>query len=168
MAQQGPIRLPDVMDQGRDACSPRTDLERTTDVDWFSMTIRPAEARDLAAIDSIQGLSSWRAEEYLAFDCRVAEDHGHVRGFLASRETAPGEREILFLAVDPAHRRRGIAKMLLQSELARSRGEWFLEVRESNLAAIQLYTSLGFRETGKRENYYPDPPESAIVMRFLS
>jgi ribosomal-protein-alanine N-acetyltransferase len=132
------------------------------------MTIRPAEARDLDAIAKIQGRSSWRPEEYLNFDCRVAEEEGVVHGFLASRQTAPGEREILFVAVDPAFRRRGIAKRLLQNELDGSRGTWFLEVRESNLAAIRLYESLGFQGAGRRENYYPDPPEPAIVMRFLS
>ncbi len=132
------------------------------------MTIRAATCDDLDAIKNIQGQSSWRPEEYLNVDCSVAEVEGSVRGFLASRQTAPGEREILFIAVDPAYRRRGIAKRLLQDELAGSRGEWFLEVRESNLAAIRLYQSLGFRVAGRRENYYPDPPEPAIVMRFFS
>jgi [ribosomal protein S18]-alanine N-acetyltransferase len=132
------------------------------------MSIRPATTGDLQAISNIQGRSSWRPEEYLNFDCSVAEQEGVVRGFLASRQTAPGEREILFIAVDSAYRRRGIAKRLLQNELAASRGEWFLEVRESNLAAIRLYESLGFQVAGRRENYYPDPPEPAIVMRFFS
>jgi ribosomal-protein-alanine acetyltransferase len=132
------------------------------------MTIRRAEARDLDAIDRIQGKTSWRAEEYLDVDCQIAEEDGPVLGFLASRQTVPGEREILFIAVDPAHRRHGIAKTLLQNELNGLRGEWFLEVRESNLAAIRLYESLGFCQAGRRENYYSHPPESAIVMRFFS
>ena len=132
------------------------------------MTIRPAEARDLDAIDRIQGKTSWRAEEYLNFDCQVAEEDGLVLGFLSSRQTAPGEREILYIAVDPARRRRGIAKKLLQNELNGLRGVWFLEVRESNLAAIRLYDALGFRQAGRRENYYFHPTESAIVMRFFS
>jgi ribosomal-protein-alanine acetyltransferase len=132
------------------------------------MTIRPAEARDLDAIDRIQGKTSWRAEEYLNFDCQVAEEDGLVLGFLSSRQTAPGEREILYIAVDPARRRRGIAKKLLQNELNGLRGVWFLEVRESNLAAIRLYDALGFRQAGRRENYYSHPTESAIVMRFFS
>jgi [ribosomal protein S18]-alanine N-acetyltransferase len=130
--------------------------------------IRAAGPLDLEAIERIQGRFSWRAEEFLNFDCRVVEQEGVVRGFVASRQTAPGEREILFIAVDPAHRRRGIGRRLLENELAGSSGEWFLEVRESNLAAIRLYESLGFRMAGRRENYYPDPPESAIVMRFFS
>jgi ribosomal-protein-alanine N-acetyltransferase len=132
------------------------------------MTIRPATRGDLAAISSIQGGPSWRPEEYLDFDCHVAEQEGVLRGFLASRQTVVGEREILFIAVDPAYRRRGIAKRLLQNELGGSRGAWFLEVRESNLAAIRLYETLGFQVAGQREEYYSDPPESALVMRFLS
>jgi [ribosomal protein S18]-alanine N-acetyltransferase len=132
------------------------------------MTIRPATRGDLASISSIQGRTSWRPEEYLDFACRVAEKEGVVQGFLASRQIAPGEREILFIAVDPAHRRRGIAKGLLKNELDGSRGAWFLEVRESNLAAIRLYETLGFQVAGRREEYYSDPPESAIVMRFFS
>jgi ribosomal-protein-alanine acetyltransferase len=133
-----------------------------------SVTLRPAESRDLDAIDRIQGRSSWKPADYLNFDCRVAEDAGEVVAFLASRETAPGEREILFIAVDPAHRRRGIGKTLLDDELSRARGEWFLEVRESNLTAKRLYESAGFRPVGRRENYYSHPFESAIVMRFFS
>jgi len=132
------------------------------------VTLRPAQPHDLDAIARIQGRSSWNPAEYLNFDCRVAEEFGAVVAFLASRETAPGEREILFIAVDPAERRRGIAKRLLQHELRRAPGEWFLEVRESNLAAIRLYESTGFRAIGRRENYYSEPCESAIVMRFFS
>jgi ribosomal-protein-alanine N-acetyltransferase len=132
------------------------------------MTIRPAELRDIDAIGKIHDRSSWRPEEYLDFDCCVAQEEGVVLGFLASRQIAPGEREILFIAVDPAYRRRGIAKRLLQNELDDRHGEWFLEVRESNLAAIRLYETLGFQVAGRREEYYSDPPESAIVMRFFS
>lgn len=132
------------------------------------MTIRPAEPRDLEAIARIQGRSSWAPRDYLDFDCCVAEDEGSVVGFLASRQIAPGEREILFIAVDPAQRRRGIAGTLLQHELASRPGEWFLEVRESNFPAIRLYESMGFQPVGRRQDYYPDPCESAIVMRFFS
>jgi [ribosomal protein S18]-alanine N-acetyltransferase len=132
------------------------------------VTIRAAEACDVEAIGRVQGRSSWRAEDFLSYDCRVAVEDGRVTGFLASRETAPGEREILFLAVDPAYRRRGIARGLVENELARGAGEWLLEVRESNVAAIALYESIGFKQVGRRREYYPDPVESAIVMRFFS
>jgi ribosomal protein S18 acetylase RimI-like enzyme len=49
--------------------------------------------------------------------------------------------------------------------LARSRGaeEIFLEVRESNLAARRLYETSGFSESGRRQSYYQQPQEDAIV-----
>ena len=39
-----------------------------------------------------------------------------------------------------------------------------LEVRPSNAAAIALYTSFGFRDTGRRPGYYQDNGEDAIIM----
>src|SRR5262249_54803806 len=104
----------------------------------------------------------------LEFNCRVAASEGEVLGFLVTRETVPGESEILNLAVHPSHRRRGIAKRLMQNALTSAQGMWFLEVRESNEGALRLYESLGFEQAGRRENYYSNPPESAIVMRFFS
>ncbi len=91
-----------------------------------------------------------------------------VRGFLVFRHTTPGELEILNMAVDPPVRRRGTARFLLERTLAQWRGTWFLEVRESNSAAIRLYESIGFGRVGRREDYYHDPPEPAIVMKFNS
>jgi RimJ/RimL family protein N-acetyltransferase len=40
----------------------------------------------------------------------------------------------------------------------------YLEVRLSNISAIKLYEKLGFREIGRRSNYYPDSKEDALVM----
>jgi len=137
-----------------------------------TVEIRAATAADLAAIAAIQNLapdaSHWEPSDYLQNDCLIATDAGRVIGFLLARQIAPGEREILNLAVAPAERRRGVARKLLDAELARTRGAWFLEVRASNVAALALYESTGFQRVGKREAYYYDPLESGIVMRFLS
>jgi len=132
------------------------------------MTIRLAARADLDAIASLLGPSTWKPADFLAHNCRVAVVDERVAGFLVSREVAPGEREILYLAVDPPYRRRGIARELLRDELARSGRAWFLEVRESNVAAIKLYESAGFRHAGRRPQYYSAPLETAIVMRFFS
>jgi ribosomal-protein-alanine acetyltransferase len=136
------------------------------------MTIRPARFTDLAVIAAIQSASPeaawWNPPDYLKHDCRVAEVKGCVAGFLVTREVAPGEREILNLAVDPAERRTGIARGLVGDALARAKGAWFLEVRASNSAAIQLYESAGFKRAGRRPAYYREPAEDAIVMRFFS
>ena len=85
-----------------------------------------------------------------------------------SAQIAPDEREILNLAVDPAERRRGVARKLLETELRRAKMQWFLEVRASNPSAIKLYESAGFREAGRRESYYRNPAEPGIVMKFDS
>ena len=39
-----------------------------------------------------------------------------------------------------------------------------LEVRESNSAAISLYSKFGFIKAGERKNYYSDPTEAAVLM----
>jgi [ribosomal protein S18]-alanine N-acetyltransferase len=130
--------------------------------------IRKATPEDLAAIGTIQGPSSWQPANYLDYDCRVAVVDGVVAGFLVSRQTGLGEREILNVAVAASYRRRGIARSLINEEFAAFRGTWFLEVRESNTAAIELYRTLGFQQAGHREGYYNDPAEAAIVMRNYS
>jgi ribosomal-protein-alanine N-acetyltransferase len=133
--------------------------------------IRPAMAADVAAIAELQAsapeAAQWRASDYLDHDCRLAVADGRVIGFFVWRAMAD-EREILNLAVHPDYRRRGIAATLLRTVLAERSANWFLEVRESNAAARQLYRKLGFTEVSKRPAYYEKPPESAIVMRFLS
>ena len=41
----------------------------------------------------------------------------------------------------------------------------FLEVRETNRAAYQLYSKIGFQEIGRRKNYYSEPVEDALMMK---
>jgi ribosomal-protein-alanine N-acetyltransferase len=136
------------------------------------MIVRSATASDLAAIARIQETSpeasQWDPASYLDYCCTVAEESGNILGFLVFRQVAPAEYEILNLAVDPSARRRGVARRLLQAELAQRPGEWFLEVRESNGGAIQLYEAMGFKPAGRRESYYRNPPEPGIVMKFDS
>jgi ribosomal-protein-alanine N-acetyltransferase len=81
------------------------------------------------------------------------------------------EREIENIVVAGPHRRRGIGKQLLE-EFLRLSGEdgaksIFLEVRESNLAARRLYEKQGFFENGRRQRYYGQPEEDAVLYRFL-
>ena len=136
------------------------------------MTVRAATADDLAAISAIQEASpeasQWDPASCLDYECSVAISGGRVLGFLVVRQISPDEREILNLAVDPAERRRGVARKLLENELRRAKTQWFLEVRASNSSAIKLYENAGFRAAGRRESYYRHPVESGIVMTFDS
>lgn len=81
------------------------------------------------------------------------------------------EMEILNVAVVPAKRRQGLARKLLhlvlQAAAKMGMQKATLEVRQSNNAAIGLYTGLGFIQCGKRPRYYPDNGEDALIHAFL-
>ena len=72
------------------------------------------------------------------------------------------------VAVDPSCRRQGVAAQLLQvfDNFAKGNHLAFLtlEVRPSNAAAIALYEGFGFREVGRRRNYYDLPKEDALIL----
>src|SRR2546430_9089425 len=74
----------------------------------------------------------------------------------------------LNVAVDPAQRRRGVARAVMEATLDAGRKHRCtlatLEVRRSNEAAVNLYKGFGFRAVGIRPNYYVDEGEDAIVM----
>ena len=75
---------------------------------------------------------------------------------------------VMNVAVDPEHRSRGIATMLLERlfELTAddARRGYTLEVRVSNATAIALYERLGFEARGIRRGYYTDNREDALIM----
>jgi ribosomal-protein-alanine N-acetyltransferase len=73
---------------------------------------------------------------------------------------------LMNVAVDPDHRRSGIASALIE-HLFRVTGEterYTLEVRVSNTEAIRMYESYGFRSAGLRRRYYHDNKEDALIM----
>ncbi len=136
------------------------------------LRIRAGEAADLPRISTIQdgspGAARWRPGDYLKYEFRVALKGEILAGYLAWRVLTEGECEILDLAVAPEFRRQGVARALLLSFLGGFQGAVFLEVRRSNQAARELYKCLGFEELTLRPDYYDDPPEAAIVMKFHS
>jgi ribosomal-protein-alanine N-acetyltransferase len=85
-----------------------------------------------------------------------------------ARRVAPDESELLNLVVAPEFRGKGLARALLQELLTAPAASLYLEVRESNRAARNLYKSMGFQEVNIRPEYYQSPPEAAIVMKFHS
>jgi [ribosomal protein S18]-alanine N-acetyltransferase len=101
--------------------------------------------------------------EWASYEIWVVELEGTVRGWAAVRNLGEGESELLQVEVAEEYRRRGLASALLSAALA---GTVFLEVRESNAAAIALYSTLGFVATGKRKDYYRAPREDALVMEW--
>ena len=79
--------------------------------------------------------------------------------------------EIDMLAVHPDARRNGLGRQLLEAWEAdmRTRGarKVWLDVRESNEAALRLYQGAGYRSTGRRSGYYHDGEDALLLERTL-
>ena len=93
-----------------------------------------------------------------------------VAGLLC-RHAVLDEVHLLNITVNPAHQRQGWARVLLDALSLWARGkdaQWiWLEVRESNARAREVYVKHGFTEVGLRKNYYPNPNgprENAVLM----
>ena len=130
------------------------------------------EAKDLPSAMEIDALSLprpwsaaiWRGELSSPYGLYlVIEDRGEVFGQIGVRHVL-GELHITTIAVRPEYRRRGHARDLIGAALAAfpDASHVHLEVRPTNVEAIALYESLGFRETGRRPRYYGD--EDAVLM----
>jgi len=103
--------------------------------------------------------------------CWVYEMDGQVVGMLVAWLLVD-EAHIATLATHPDFRRRGIAKELLTHALYCMAKEGavssFLEVREGNAAAQEMYRKFGFSVSGRRKGYYKDNREDAILMTLES
>ncbi len=143
-----------------------------------AVRLRDAALDDADSLVALQqaspGSALWSVADYeslLSADstvCLLAQDESNDEpvGFVLAR-LAADEMEILNLAVAPARRRRGLGRRLVAEALGRGRargaGQCWLEVRASNLAALEFYNALGFRERSRRRAYYRDPVEDAVV-----
>ncbi|HEY2758868.1 MAG TPA: GNAT family N-acetyltransferase [Pseudolabrys sp.] len=142
--------------------------------------VSEATARDASAIAALHAASfrrGWSEQEVetLLLDRAVIAHRvtiaNKVTGFIMSRKAAD-EAEILSVAVNTRQRRRGLARSLLTLHLRRLAGlgarTVFLEVDENNTPALRLYDRAGFREVGRRPNYYPaaaGKTATALVLR---
>ncbi len=147
-------------------------------VDAQAVGIRPATVDDVPALAAIEQqcfaipwsaaalLSDLRDNPLARFWVAVRPD-GAIAGY-ASCWQVFDQGQINNIAVRPADRRQGIARLLLATliDWARSAGlaALDLEVRVSNQAARQLYQAAGFGEAGLRRGYYADNGEDAIIM----
>lgn len=98
----------------------------------------------------------------------VAEEDGRAIGY-GGLFFVLDEGSINNIAVLPEYRRRGIASSILVALTEESKEKaltaLFLEVRESNLGARELYASFGFVEVGRRRGFYSHPAEDALTMK---
>ena len=96
----------------------------------------------------------------------IAEGGGEILGFIIFY-ILPPEIQIMNVAVRKSARNRQIGSLLLKAALD-CESEYInlvtLEVRESNLPAINLYKKFGFKTDGIRRDYYEQPKENAVLM----
>ena len=143
----------------------------------MSLVVRKMTVEDVPAAHEIDVSSftlPWpeRSFRYEVTDnpaarCWVAELDGRVVGLLVLWMIVD-EAHIASLATHPEFRRLGIAKKLLVEALENAYSEGartaLLEVRAGNETARRMYQKLGFEEVGRRERYYKDNNEDAILM----
>jgi GTP-binding protein len=138
----------------------------------------PADLDQIEAIERLSFRSPW-SREMLADELQRAwafvwvarqADAPTVIGYL-DYWVVYDELHLLNLATDPAHRRAGVARRLMEDMIARGRQGSaqlvVLEVRRSNTAAQTLYERLGFQAIGERKGYYQDTHEDALVYQLL-
>jgi ribosomal-protein-alanine N-acetyltransferase len=137
----------------------------------------PRDAGTIAALHAASFHRGWSEQEVEALltDRHVIAHRvtigGKLAGFIMTRQAAD-EAEILSIAVANARRGKGLARQLLTLHLRRLAGlgarTVFLEVDEHNRPAIRLYDRAGFREVGRRANYYhgsDGKTATALVLR---
>ncbi|MGA3200316.1 MAG: ribosomal protein S18-alanine N-acetyltransferase [Halobacteriota archaeon] len=101
----------------------------------------------------------------------VAEEDGHVVGFLTTVVISLFDVKILSIAVDKRCQNKGFASMLLKAlfQVLRTKGilRLLLEVRLSNIGAQRLYLSLGFNLVKVIAAYYQDGEDAYLMEKRL-
>ena len=150
--------------------------------DLSKLEIAPLAEPDLASImqmaELLEEAPHWPLDSYAELTAKnpsvpritlVARDKqaGEAIGFVTAR-LVPPEAELESVGVRKDFQRCGVGRRLLAAlsrELSRQGVETvYLEVRASNLAALGLYRTFGFAQTGSRPSYYTDPVEDAVLM----
>lgn len=147
----------------------------------MNLTIRKMAVDDVPAVIDLDQKSfslpwperSFRYEltDNPASRCWVADLDGNIVGMIVVWLIVD-EVHVATVATHPDYRRQGIGQRLLAHALrhlihdgARSS---FLEVRESNIVAQEMYRKFGYEVTGRRRRYYRDNDEDAILMNLES
>lgn len=144
----------------------------------MTVTVRKMKPDDIPAVVAIDQSSftlPWPETSYRyelqsnkAARCLVAEDNDQEIVAMIVSWMIEDELHIATFATHLNHRRKGIGSLLLMQALEEARAvgarRAFLEVREGNVAAQEIYRKFGFKVAGRRLKYYRDNAEDAILM----
>jgi len=135
--------------------------------------MQAADVEVVAKIEKSVQSHPWTLKQFedavTAYQSTVIEVQGQVAGFCILQPVLD-EANLLLMAIDPAQQGQGLGYQLLEASVVMLKNnpvQIFLEVRESNLAAIKLYEKSGFHQIDLRKNYYPNSNgsrEHAIIM----
>jgi ribosomal-protein-alanine N-acetyltransferase len=130
---------------------------------------------DIAEIEKQSFVNPWTKEMLLdsaknaAVKFKVLIENKTVAGYYII-STSADETEVLDIAIDPKFRKRSFGQAMLADIKKESNNKKsrviFLEVRQNNNAAINLYKSFGFKEIGVRKKYYKN--EDALVLKLIN
>ena len=139
-------------------------------------SIRPASLDDIPAIVEIEKKTNqmpWTKAQFLSsmevgHYSSVLQKENNILGFAIYSPIIP-ESHLLNIAIDPAHQGMGLGDKLLQQIILQNKTIGVkiisLEVRVSNLSAINLYEKRGFHKDAIRPDYYSGfPKEDALLM----
>lgn len=142
----------------------------------MNVTVRLMTESDIDSVLEISSLSfahSWSRESYekelnnTLAKYFVAEVQNKVVGFIGTWIIVD-ESNITNVAVHPNYRKLSIGSKLIEYLIFYCKDlncvSHTLEVRASNIPAINLYKKYGFIESGLRKGYYSDNNEDAILM----
>lgn len=107
----------------------------------------------------------------LSYDIYIySEKSFEILGYLITYDSLDCY-EIMKIGVKNSERKKGIGSKLLKSFLEFNKIKFkekdiFLEVRESNISAIDFYKKNGFSQIGVRKGYYSDNNENALIMKL--
>lgn len=140
----------------------------------FVRKMLPGDLREVLLIEETAFADPW-PEEAFSRDivdggfCLIDDDKliGYVFTLCVLDECS-----LINVAIRPGEQRRGYGEFMLKEVIRHLYHErrirmYYLDVRESNAAAIRLYSKLGFGKLGIRKNYYRFPPENAVVMGLV-
>jgi ribosomal protein S18 acetylase RimI-like enzyme len=136
--------------------------------------VRPATPADLAALAGLErelfGPDAWSTTLLApvlsgsrAGSCLVAAHEGRVVGYVVT-SLAGDTLDLQRLGVQPPHRRRGVARALVEAALADA-SQVLLEVGAGNEGAIAFYEAEGFAEIARRRRYYRDGSDAVVMER---
>lgn len=144
----------------------------------MSFTIRPMQLDDLESVHRLENqifkdpwsLGNFRSElnnQKFSYPC-ILLDQGVIVGYSVTWFYG-NEIHISNFAIHPEYRRKGLGEYLLNHILEKFADyeAAFLEVRRSNLAAINLYTKFSFNVLFIRKGYYRDGEDALVMVKYL-